>query len=67
MAVSAVLMRVGPGWLEGSTLVAEAPAEAGCGFAVALSQVAGGFSCRTSRKRQRVCRAIEMLRRSGNH
>lgn len=41
-----VLMRVGPGWLEGSTLAAEGPAGVGCGFAVAPSQVAGGFSCR---------------------
>lgn len=67
LAVSAVWMRVGPGWLEGSTLVAEGPADPGCGFTVALSQVAGGFSCRTSRKKQRVCRAIEMSRQGGNH
>lgn len=50
LAVSAVLMRVGPGWLEGSTPVAEGPVEAGCESEVAPSQVAGGFSCRTQQE-----------------
>lgn len=46
----AVSMRVGPGWLEGSTPVAEGPVEAGCEPAVAPAQVAGGFSCRTQQE-----------------